>query len=60
MDQTGYPGVDEHTFVLAANGKTPPPEGGDHVGIGTDSLRGTETMGFGTVQQAGRVPDRKR
>lgn len=55
MDQVGYKGVDEHTFVDANNGKSPPPAGG-HVGIFTDSLPPVTTEGFGAVESDGFAP----
>lgn len=61
MDQVGFVGVDENTFVLAANGKTPPPaEGEERPGITSDSLAPTTTAGFGKVQREGEVKGPRR
>jgi hypothetical protein len=61
MDQVGYPGIDAETFLLAANGKTPPPEGGmEGAGIHTGSLQGTPTAGFGKTEREGVVGSKKR
>lgn len=56
MDQVGYPGVDENTFVDVAHGRTPAPEGeAAGPGITTGSLGGSPTAGFGKTQQEGAV-----
>lgn len=56
MDQVGYPGADENTFIDAAHGKTPAAEGDDAApGITTASLGGTPTAGFGKTQREGLV-----
>lgn len=61
MDQTGYPGVDENTFLLAMHGKTPPPaEGEAEPGITTGSLASTSTAGFGEAQREGGVSEKRR
>lgn len=61
MDQVGYPGVDEHTFIDAANGETPPPpEGKERPGLTTDALGPTTTAGFGRMQREGQVSDKRR
>lgn len=61
MDQVGYQGVDENTFRLAAEGKTPPPEEGEErPGLTSDSLAPVETRGFGRVEREGLVERRRR
>ena len=56
MDQTGYPGVDENTFLLAMHGRTPPAaEGEERPGITTDSIAGSSTAGFGRTQTEGQA-----
>lgn len=61
MDQVGYPGVDENTFITAAHGKSPAPEG-DQAGPGltTDSLAGSPTAGFGKTEREGAVKGRSK
>lgn len=55
MDQTGYPGVDENTFLVAMEGKSPAMAEGEYPGLTTGSLAGSSTKGFGKTQKEGAV-----
>jgi hypothetical protein len=57
MDQVGYEGVDENTFVDLANGwnQGGSPVAGESPGITTDSKAGTSTRGFGKTQREGQA-----